>query len=107
MKVSKYQAWADGMRHRHKHDDYITYDVMGIAKEAGEVADAWSRNARGDYPDPDVFREDVLLELGDTFHYMVRLASDLGYEWEEVMAANVEKLTNREKYGKGKKGKRS
>jgi len=91
-------------------DESRLYNVFCLASEAGEVADAVKRQLRGDYGRskcPYDYGEDILLELGDILHYVCRIADDHGFTLEEVAAANVEKLTNRKKYGKGKAGKRS
>lgn len=83
------------------------YNIHCIGSEVGEVADARKRFLRGDYPTFRDYSEDILLELGDVLHYVCRIAADHGYTLEDVAQANVEKLTNRKKYGKGGKGKRS
>ena len=111
MDLRQYQEWTEDERTdiiRAAPDDYdrVTYDTMGVAKEAGELADVWAKNARGALT-PEEFREDMLLELGDTLHYLARLAYDLGFTLEEVADVNVQKLTNRKLYGKGGHGKRS
>ncbi len=83
------------------------YDILCLSSEAGEVADARKRFIRGDYKVAGTYREDILLELGDVLHYVARIADDHGFTLQEVVDANVEKLTNRKKYGKGNFGKRS
>lgn len=83
------------------------YNIHCICSEVGEVADVRKRWLRRDHKSFNDYREDILLELGDVLHYVCRIADDHGFTLEEVMAANVEKITNRKKYGKGGKGKRS
>lgn len=105
MTLNEFQRWCEVERGE-RIDDRLTYDIVGLCGEAGELASEWKKNARGAYTRAD-FSESVLLELGDILHYLVRTASDLGYTAEEVIQGNVEKLTNRKKYGKGNYGKRS
>ena len=52
-------------------------------------------------------REDILLELGDILYFWHRIARKHGITLKEAMSANMEKLTNRDMYGKGNYGKRS
>lgn len=82
------------------------YDVVSLASEAGEVNNAQKKNLRGDFSS-EAFREEILLEVGDVLHYCSRLLDDVGADMSEAMMANIEKLENRKKYGKGKFGKRS
>jgi len=108
MTIPEFAAWTEARRTDYDGDDKLTYDIVALAGEASEPLGYWKKNARGAYNgDVDSYREDILLELGDTLHYLCRVAHDLGYTIEEVADANVEKLINREAYGKGNHGKRS
>jgi NTP pyrophosphatase (non-canonical NTP hydrolase) len=44
-------------------------------------------------------REAILKELGDPLWYITSLADDLGYTLQEVVDANVEKLSSRRDRG--------
>lgn len=105
MTLQDFQQWCEDER-TDVVDDHLTYDIMALAGEAGELASEWKKNARGQYTISE-YSESVLLELGDVLHYLVRTASDLGVDVQEVIDANVEKLQNRKIYGKGNHGKRS
>ncbi len=72
------------------------YPTLGLAGEAGEVADKVKkvlRDKQGQF-DHDS-REAIKLELGDVLWYISQLSSELGYELEHVAIANIEKLTSR------------
>jgi NTP pyrophosphatase (non-canonical NTP hydrolase) len=67
------------------------YLGLGIAGEAGEVADAIKKEMR----DGLSRRLEVGLELGDVLWYWVRLVKTYGFTPDEVMALNMSKLTER------------
>jgi len=65
---------------------------LGIAGEAGEVADALKKHL---FHDHDLDPEKVAKELGDVLWYVSNLASILGYSLREVAQMNVDKLKAR------------
>lgn len=68
--------------------------VLGLAAEAGEVANEYERSLRS--PSPGGFSSlKVALELGDVMWNAARLASELDYSLEEIMQMNIDKLTAR------------
>ncbi|MFM1901460.1 MAG: hypothetical protein RLZZ216_2036 [Cyanobacteriota bacterium] len=76
------------------------YPTLGLAGEAGEVADKVKkvlRDADGCFDEQ--IREDLKLELGDVLWYVAQLASELGLSLESVAAANLEKLSSRAERG--------
>ena len=77
------------------------YPTLGLAGEAGEVAEKVKKVLR----DKDaVFDkrscEAIKLELGDVLWYVTQLSSELGFNLEEVAQANLEKLSSRFERGK-------
>lgn len=72
------------------------YPVLGLAGEAGEVADLVKKAIRDD---EGVFTPERLqkakLELGDVFWYLAVASHDLGFTLEEIAQANIEKLQSR------------
>lgn len=76
------------------------YPTLGLAGEAGEVADKVKkvlRDADGCFDEQ--IREDLKLELGDVLWYVAQLASELDLSLESVAAANLEKLSSRARRG--------
>lgn len=76
--------------------DAISYVVMGLTGEAGEVADKYKKVLRDD---EGVLHEEkrlaLALELGDVLWYVARLAEELNYDLSDVATMNVEKLKGR------------
>jgi NTP pyrophosphatase (non-canonical NTP hydrolase) len=74
----------------------IVYPTLGLAGEAGEVADKVKkvlRDSNGVFT-VDKKRE-IAFELGDTLWYIAALARDLGYSLDEIAKANLDKLASR------------
>ena len=73
-------------------DAHQLHMAVGIAGEAGELLDAVKKAAI--YRKP-IDRENVVEELGDLEFYMEGLRQGLGITREEVIKANVAKLSKR------------
>lgn len=71
------------------------YLVIGLAGEAGEVADQIKKMLRRLKTGEPWKSEEVKLELGDTLWYLVGLANEFGWTLEDVMQANYDKITAR------------
>jgi len=76
----------------------IVYPALGLAGEAGEVADKVKKILRDDIDSPE-YREQIMLELGDVLWYVSVLAYDLGYDLETVARRNADKLKARQQRG--------
>lgn len=76
----------------------IVYPALGLAGEAGEVADKVKKILRDGVDSPE-YREKIMLELGDVLWYAAVLANDLGYTLEEVALQNLKKLRSRQERG--------
>ncbi len=76
------------------------YPTLGLAGEAGEVADKVKKviRDRGGVFD-DEARQAIMLELGDVLWYVAQLSSELNFSLEEVARANLDKLESRAKRG--------
>ena len=70
----------------------LSWNALGLAGEAGEVADMIKK---GVYHQHGVDREEVKKELGDVLWYVSAICGDLDLELSEVMEANIEKLKQR------------
>ena len=77
------------------------YPTLGLTGEAGEVADKVKKviRDRGGVFDANT-REAIKLELGDVLWYVAQLASELGYDLNEVADANLQKLSSRAARGR-------
>lgn len=78
----------------------LWYYGLGIAGEAGEVADKIKkvfRDAGGEMAPAD--KEQVVLELGDVLWYLTAIATRCGVQLEDVARRNIAKLTARRARG--------
>lgn len=83
-----------------KTDHPIVYPTLGLANEAGEVAGKIKkifRDKGGVIGDAE--REALKGELGDVLWYFTQICTELGLTLEEVAAANLEKLSSRQRRG--------
>ena len=76
----------------------ILYPALGLAGEAGEVANKVKKLIR-DGPDkrPETWREDIASEIGDVLWYCAALASDLDIPLSKIAGQNKTKLEHRQK----------
>ena len=96
---NSYQRSASGTAiYPEKHR--ITYPALGMAGEAGEVANKVKKLIR-DGPEnrPDTWREDIASEIGDVLWYCASLASDLNLSLGMIAAQNLIKLDKRKDKG--------
>ncbi len=77
----------------------IFYLSLGLAGEAGELANKIKKIIRGDY-DISQIKNDLIDELGDVLWYIARLADELDITLEEVALKNIQKLSKRLKENK-------
>lgn len=74
----------------------ISYVVLGLSGETGEVADKLKKIIRDDEGKiTDSHRASLMTELGDVLWYAARLASELEVELSDVARMNVGKLRRR------------
>lgn len=70
--------------------------LFGLFEESGEVAGIAKRMQRGDYKDdPEVGRQKLKKELGDTLWYLSQVARDYGFTLQDVAMENLHKLEDR------------
>lgn len=74
----------------------ITYPVMGLVGEAGEVAE----KAKKVYRDnggviSEEQKQEIKKELGDVLWYIAQIATELNLSLEDVAESNLEKLLSR------------
>ncbi len=74
----------------------IIYPALGLAGEAGEVANQVKKIIRDDRGQlTDDRKKKIIDELGDVLWYCAAVASDLGINLDEVVIANLKKLSDR------------
>tara|TARA_B100000214_G_scaffold374217_1_gene356369 strand:+ start:797 stop:1126 length:330 start_codon:yes stop_codon:yes gene_type:complete len=77
------------------------YPTLGLAGEAGEVADKVKKILRdNDGNFDELSKKSLKLELGDVLWYVAQLATELEIELEDIARANLEKLADRSSRGK-------
>lgn len=82
-----------------KGNNFI-YPTLGLAGEAGEVAEMVKKLIRDDDSKLTPERKDLLVkELGDVLWYIAALSHELGVSLNKVATTNVKKLASRRKRG--------
>jgi len=78
----------------------LTYTVLGLNGEAGEVAEKLKKALRdkGGILSPRI-RGEMALELGDVLWYVAVCANRLGYSLDEIGRMNISKLESRQARG--------
>jgi NTP pyrophosphatase (non-canonical NTP hydrolase) len=76
----------------------LSYSALGLAGEAGEIANKFKKILRGD-KSVDAAREELVAELGDVLWYVANMASDLGVSLDKVAIYNLNKLQSRKARG--------
>jgi NTP pyrophosphatase (non-canonical NTP hydrolase) len=78
----------------------FAYPALGLAGEAGEVADKLKKVIRdndGVLTDP--VRDAVAKEIGDVLWYVSVLAAEMDYDLETIAQGNLDKLASRQQRG--------
>ena len=79
---------------------WLAYPALGLAGEAGEVAEHAKKAIRDDGGAVTGERREAMAkELGDVLWYVAQIASELGLELDDVAQANLEKLLSRQRRG--------
>lgn len=78
----------------------FAYPALGLAGEAGEVADKLKKVIRdNDGVLTNTVRDAVAKELGDVLWYVAVLASEINYDLGDLMQMNIDKLNSRKERG--------
>ena len=96
----EYQEFVNSLK-IYPYNSKITYPVLGLNGEAGEVAEKVKkviRDKEGVFSDLDI--NSIAKELGDCLFYVAACADDLGYTLEEVAQMNIDKLKSRQERNK-------
>ena len=73
----------------------LYYLTMGLCSEAGEVAGKIKKYLRDGVYD----QGGLAFELGDCFYYLARLCDAIGYDSEDILQINYNKLQGRKERG--------
>ena len=73
-------------------DQQLCNAALGIAGEAGEVADTMKKHLFHGFP---LDRDALVKELGDCLWYIAMLGTALGIDLDEIGRTNIEKLRRR------------
>jgi NTP pyrophosphatase (non-canonical NTP hydrolase) len=91
--AEQFFAWVAKRWEGRTDDKSLAIMTLGLCGEAGEVSEPIKKYIRGSGP---VNVDDLRLELGDVLHYWSAIANFHGITLESILAANVQKLEERE-----------
>jgi NTP pyrophosphatase (non-canonical NTP hydrolase) len=95
MEIDKYQEWSDRTAIYPKEEE-LSYIALGLAGEAGEVANIVKKVIRDDGKVlTDEKREKLIAELGDCYWYLARFAQALKIPVTTILQMNHNKLEDR------------
>ena len=99
MEFSEYQRFSRRTA-EYPREAWLSYPALGLAGEAGEVAEHAKKAIRDDGGAVSPERRTAMAkELGDVLWYVTQLASELGLELDEIARENLEKLFSRQRRG--------
>ncbi|MGA2321581.1 MAG: nucleoside triphosphate pyrophosphohydrolase family protein [Solirubrobacteraceae bacterium] len=99
MELSEYQRLSRRTA-AYPREAWLAYPALGLAGEAGEVAEHAKKAIRDDAGTVSGARRAAMAkELGDVLWYVAQLASELGLELDQIAEANLEKLLSRQRRG--------
>lgn len=77
--------------------DNKDYPLFALAEEVGEVMGKVAKRARGDekYRNLATFKKEVSKELGDVLWQLCAVATEFGFNMDDIAKENLQKLTDR------------
>lgn len=97
VEFKKYQEEAMKTRF-YPPENRIVYSALGLAGEAGELANKVKKIMRGDDNKPELI-DGIKSEMGDVLWYLAALADDLGVDLAAIASENIAKLQDRQARG--------
>lgn len=96
MEMSEYQSRAEStaIYPGQGEDSGLTYAILGLIGESGELANHWKKYFRDGLELEDI-RKRIAAELGDVLWYVANASTELGYSLDEIAQANLDKLNVR------------
>ncbi len=99
MDLSEYQRKSRTTA-EYPRESWLAYPALGLAGEAGEVAEHAKKAIRDDAGKVSEERKAAMSkELGDVLWYVAQLATELELDLEKIAAENLEKLFSRQARG--------
>ncbi|HEY4895356.1 MAG TPA: nucleoside triphosphate pyrophosphohydrolase family protein [Solirubrobacteraceae bacterium] len=99
MELSDYQRLSRRTA-EYPREAWLAYPALGLAGEAGEVAEHAKKAIRDDGGTvSDDRRAAMAKELGDVLWYVAQLASELDLQLDDIAQANLDKLASRQRRG--------
>src|SRR6478609_1057177 len=99
MEFGDYQRLSRRTAH-YPREAWLSYPALGLAGEAGEVAEHAKKAIRDDGGEVTSERRTALAkELGDVLWYVAQIATELELDLDEVAAGNLDKLLSRQRRG--------
>ncbi len=99
MEISEYQRLSRRTA-EYPREAWLAYPALGLAGEAGEVAEHAKKAIRDDGGVLSGERREAMAkELGDVLWYVAQLASELDLDLNQVAEANLQKLLSRQRRG--------
>jgi len=99
MELSEYQRLSRRTA-EYPREQWLAYPALGLAGEAGEVAEHVKKTLRDDGGAVGAERRAAMAkELGDVLWYVAQLASELELDLDEIASENLEKLRSRQRRG--------
>jgi NTP pyrophosphatase (non-canonical NTP hydrolase) len=99
MDLSEYQRQSRSTA-EYPREAWLAYPALGLAGEAGEVAEHAKKAIRDDAGKiSDERKAAMSKELGDVLWYVAQLATELGLDLDDIAGQNLEKLLSRQARG--------
>ncbi len=99
MELSEYQRLSRRTA-EYPREQWLAYPALGLAGEAGEVAEHAKKTIRDDGGTVGAERRAAIAkELGDVLWYVAQLASELELDLDEIASENLQKLLSRQRRG--------
>jgi NTP pyrophosphatase (non-canonical NTP hydrolase) len=99
MELSDYQARSRRTA-KYPREAWLAYPALGLAGEAGEVAEHAKKAIRDDGGAIAQERRAAMSkELGDVLWYVAQIATELDLDLDQIAEQNLEKLLSRQRRG--------
>lgn len=99
MDLSEYQRISRRTA-EYPREAWLAYPALGLAGEAGEVAEHAKKAIRDDGGSVSEQRKTAMSkELGDVLWYVAQIATELGLDLNEIADQNLQKLLSRQQRG--------